>query len=306
VTVKTLTGKNVELYQLSTDTVLMLKSKLREREGIPEDQMRLVFAGKQMDDDSTLARLGIRTGAVIHLILRLRGGGSDPVPFKFSEMKDATVSQLSAHAPDWRTVAPGVCMEGKCMNANCDAFERMVIETLGFGEFSCNRQIRCPACDTLCPAVTTGFFQCHWSFAGQKADGTVHEAEPQRIDQEYHRFNETQETNSAASASASSSSWAYLVVRGTEWKPTPLFLDTDCAICLEEFSKQMSQLAVSPVVEKEKENEKQKEKDAGKEKEKEKKHLSCGHVFHTTCVNEWLEKHQSCPLCRKTVDKPTA
>lgn len=73
--VKTLTGKTIVLTMLNTDSISEVKSTIQDMEGIPPDQQRLIYAGKQLEDSITLSEYFITEGSVLHLVLRLRGGG---------------------------------------------------------------------------------------------------------------------------------------------------------------------------------------------------------------------------------------
>lgn len=68
---KSLTGRVILLEVEPTDTIYKIKEMIEEQEGIPIDQQRVIFGGKQLEDNMTLHDYGIINFSTLHLVLRL-------------------------------------------------------------------------------------------------------------------------------------------------------------------------------------------------------------------------------------------
>ncbi|CCD26999.1 NEDD8 family protein RUB1 NDAI_0J01070 [Naumovozyma dairenensis CBS 421] len=72
--VKTLTGKEIPVEISGNEPVYRIKELLEEKEGIPPSQQRLIFQGKQIDDEQSVSSANLVDGMQLHLVLTLRGG----------------------------------------------------------------------------------------------------------------------------------------------------------------------------------------------------------------------------------------
>lgn len=251
-------------------TVGDLKAMIQDKEGIPPDQQRLIFAKRELDACNLhpLSRY-LHPECTMHLVLRLRGGGNP-----FADVTNGSALRklnFSDDAPEYRTAKPGLNVEGYCRNQACAAFNELVICPLGMVAYNVGGVCECPECESRVQPITCAFYRCEWMYDGVKTGGEEVKSPWKQAGELYERFD----------VAGNTISWDRLVLvaaeRGFAKVGSPAAArdatkeHATCPICFDSCSNK--KIATT----------------------------RCGHVFHEECLTKWTRLSSTCPMCRRDV-----
>ncbi|KAL7561702.1 hypothetical protein ACA910_016464 [Epithemia clementina (nom. ined.)] len=156
--------KGAILQELENDALLM-----------SDKQLGQFFFARFMDDKKMLSDYDVRSWSTVDLSMQLQGG-RQTVGHKLVDVtrSDALYTMaFSPTAPTWRGVSPGLCLEGRCQNPSCPAYNKMVICNMGFQDVNLVTEqpkvdCCCPKCNEDLKPIKAGFNKCLWKLTAVK------------------------------------------------------------------------------------------------------------------------------------------
>ena len=161
--VKNLVGRTFIVEVDESDDILTLKHNLSDVSEIPIDQMRMIFAGKELQDHRKINDYNIQKESQLHLVLYLRGGGPMPVTLNDYTSNNFQEVILKPGTSKYDKVDKGLNYRGICKNSNCSSLDENVVVQKGFGEISYSMdhfRTKCPNCNKKIEIEEIWMYKC--------------------------------------------------------------------------------------------------------------------------------------------------
>ena len=190
------------LYVVSVNPSDQIQSIISDvNESIDYGSPRFSTDRHYIDDLKTFKDYNIKNGSSLYFHMHFNCKSSLP----FSDVsREGHNLKWDKTAPKWRIAKKGLCLEGKCTNSDCDAFNQMVLINMGeicifrLGLDKTRQRTNCPICYEHVKPVTCGFNNCEYRYISIKEtnEATVNEKSNwKRIGDNYYRFEENQSAN---------------------------------------------------------------------------------------------------------------
>jgi len=257
--IKLLTGRTISLFLHVFTSLGELKQMIHEKEGVPPNQQRIIFAGKELEDGRTICDYGVQRESTLHLVKRLIQSVTP------GEKNSKTTGVDKEDTKKWLSIINGLNIEGKCLNSVCAGYNKTVLVQIGFGTFDIvidKAIVKCSVCSQIVVAEKYGLAKCAFALSGMKVEQTdQREVEPfvvqkwEKVQEAFKYFNPEEVCDKK---------WVNLKIHCKELEKMAM---VECGICKKFMDK--------PYV------------------------RECGHSFHEDCASESKNVSEMCVLCFK-------
>ena len=260
----TLSGKTIEIATSTDEPVKNISEKIHEKAGIIPSVQRLIYSGLTLNKEAFLFEYGIRDGATLHIVTRMRPDIEERAQFAgfLTEKEDNETATLIESGPAWRAANQGLLLEGICRNKICPAYNERVVMNYNFGEtdvISAFKLTKCPECSAFIESPTIALNNCDYTFSGikQNEDGTK-----ERVCNQNWYASEGKYTK----FEIPKGQWLTFTIYATNQAFMRAKLNPFCPLC-----------------------------NSPKQSEEKEKKLKCGHIYHEECSQKFKKK--GCDIC---------
>lgn len=235
---------------LEKNQVKDLKQRFAKMTCTSLSSLHLMVEDKELENSKKLSQYNLSSGCIVpQMAVPKSVSFGVPPSLHIPQDNGRSNSHSSVLCPVWRNAAPGLWLEGKCVNEICVAHSKMVVMNVGFSDLDfisekhIMRKSKCPMCYEKVLPTSFGFSKCNWRTVGLKklGQGQLH---PEVVRQDWQR-----QEDGFSRFKLNKESWLKFKITCRELKKP-----SSCACCM---SSLLSGLHVE----------------------------QCGHVVHTSCMD---------------------